>query len=165
MIRRRMSRLLPLLVLPSLVLVAACERSSTELDDDHSEFFRVQVLDRGQTGQPVVATWVAGEGWTGSLPDVSLSSATGRIVLGFRVFDEDGDELALSEDDESIRYALAAGAPQGVQDLSIPAGDLFHGDHVYLHGLASGTTRVQFVLWHLDHADDATDPIELRVLD
>jgi hypothetical protein len=160
-----MHRLLAIAALSATLFLGACERGVTEADEDHEEFYRVEVIDRGQAGLPVVATWVSGDGWVGTLPAVSLSSASQRITLGFRVFDEDGDELMLSEDEESVRYTLASGAPQGVLDMARPADVLFHGDHVYLYGAATGTTRIQFVLWHLDHADDATDPIDVTVVD
>lgn len=158
-------RLVPVLLLPALLALGACDRSSTDLDDDHEEFYRVEVIDRGQTARPVVATWISGQGWTGSIPPISLSSATQRISIGFRVYDRDGGELTLSRGGEySMRYALASGAPQGILNLNFPNDVIFHGDHVHIYGAAIGTTQVQFVLWHIDHADDATDPITVSVV-
>lgn len=153
-----------LLLVPVALLLGACDRGVTEADDDHEEFHRLQVIDRGQVDRPVVATWTAGQGWSGTLPAVSLSSTNQRISIGFRVFDEDGDELSLSEDGESIRYALATGAAQGIIDMGRAANVLYHGDHVYIYGVTAGTTRIQFLLWHIDHADDATDPIDITVV-
>lgn len=153
-----------LLLLPVALFLGACDRGVTEADDDHEEFYRLQVIDRGQVDRPVVATWTAGQGWSGTLPAVSLSSTNQRISIGFRVFDEDGDELPLSEDGESIRYALATGAPQGIIDMGRAANVLYHGDHVHIYGVTAGTTRIQFLLWHIDHADDATDPIDITVV-
>lgn len=158
-------RFATVLLVPAALALGACERSTTGPDDEHNEFHTVEVIDRGQTSRPVVATWVAGQGWTGSIPSISLSSTNQRISIGFRVLSSDGDELELSEDDESIRYALATGAPQGVIDTSHPDNVLFHGDHVHIYGLAPGTTQVQFILWHIDHADDATDAIQVTVVD
>lgn len=129
----------------------------------------VQIIDQGQTAQPVVATWTAGGGWEGELPEIHLvGSPRGRIVLGVRAFDSDGDELTLTETGEySVRFRLAAGAPQEVVDMS-PHGSsesvLFHGDHVYVYGASHGLTRIQFLLWHSEHADGVTDPIDIEVI-
>jgi len=160
---RFVKQFLTVLAFPGVLVLAGCDRSSTELDDDHNEFARVEVVDRGQAARPVVATWRAGEGWSGSLPNVSLSSTNQRISIGFRVYDDDGDQLELAGE-YSIRYALSQGATQGIVDMGHADNVLFHGDHVHIYGQAPGTTQIQFVLWHIDHADDATDPVTVRVV-
>lgn len=40
---------------------------------------------------------------------------------------------------------------------------LFHCDHVYLHPEEAGSVDVEFLLWHIDHADDASDPLTIEV--
>jgi len=151
---------LSLLLVP---LLGACDRSSTDLDD-HNEFARVEVIDRSQPSQPVVAVWVSGAGWTGALPELSLAGAQPQLSLGVRVFDDEGDPLTLAKGAEfEIRYALASGAPAGILDLTRSPALLFLGDAVALYPRAAGTTRIQLILWHLNHADDATDPIPLTV--
>ncbi len=149
------------LALSALLLLPACDRDNQ--DDGHGEMEMLQVLDRGQTSQPVVATWTHDGGWEGALPSVSLSSSSQRIVLGFRAYDEEGHEITLSETgDDSIRFGLAAGATQGIIRTDLE--DIFHGDHVYIHGQAAGSTQIQFHLWHDDHADQSTTAISITVV-
>ena len=151
-----------LLALPAVFFLAACDSDD---DHGHNDMASLQVIDRGQTSQPVVATWTVNGGWEGSLPNVSLASTNQRISIGFRAFAADGDELTLSESGEnSIRYSLASGAPSGIIDTGRAEGTLFHGDHVYIFGVAPGSTQVQFLLWHDDHAERATAPISVTVV-
>lgn len=153
------------LSLPVLALAPACDRSSTDPNGDpHRELDRVEIIDRGQTAQPIVATWTADGGWdTNALPSIDLEHQE-RVSLGVNIYDSDGVQLTLQSGGEySARYALASGAQQGVIDLDRPDDNIFHGDHVHIYGLDEGTTQVQFVLWHADHADGSTDPISIEV--
>lgn len=151
-----------ILALPALLFLAACESQD---DDGHTDMASLQVIDRGQTSRPVVATWSVNGGWEGRLPNVSLASTNQRISIGFRVFTASGEEITLSESGAtSIRYSLASGAPSGIIDTGREEGTLFHGDHVYIFGVTPGATQVQFLLWHDDHADRATAPIGVTVV-
>lgn len=150
---------------PLVALFAACDRHPHE-PNGHDDLHRVEIIDRGQTESPVVATWTAATGWQGTLPSISLSTPTQRASLGARIYDDDNQQLTLTEGGEnSIRWALAPNAPAGVIVTDDSRGQRFHGDHVHIYGQAAGTTRIQFLLWHFDHADGATDPIEIRVVD
>lgn len=40
---------------------------------------------------------------------------------------------------------------------------LFHCDHVHFYPERAGTVDIEFLLWHIDHSDDATDGLTLRV--
>ena len=40
---------------------------------------------------------------------------------------------------------------------------IFHCDHVHIYPNSAGSVGVQFMLWHIDHADDVTDPLTIRV--
>jgi len=155
------------LVLGAIVIVAAltasCERIPSGPGGDHS-LGRVEITDRGQAERPVVATWTTADGWTGSLPAISLASVNQRVSLGARVYDGSGQERALSQGEYSVRWALAPNAPVGVVVNDDSRGDRFHGDHIHIYGQAPGTTRIQLVLWHADHADGATPPIEIQVV-
>lgn len=151
------------MVAPIAFALGACDRGVTGLEE-HEEFHTVQVIDRSQAERPVVATWVRGQGWTGQLPTVRLSADPARVLLGFRVLSDDGDELRLDGSPYSIRFGLAQSATTGII-ATTPAdrGEIFHLDHVYLYGLAAGTTQIRFILWDRDHADDSTDPITVTV--
>jgi hypothetical protein len=152
-----------LLVLVPLALVAGCDRQPSG-PGDHT-LGRVEIIDRGQTDRPVVALWTAEAGWTGGLPDVRLSTTNQRISLGARIFDLGGQERALVRDGEySVRWALAPGAAAGILVVDDSRGERFHGDHIHIYGQAVGSTRIEFLLWHGDHADGATEPIEIRVV-
>lgn len=143
--------------------LTACDRDPVSPIDDHS-IGRVEILDRGQEGRPVVAAWDRDGGWTGSLPAIDLSSAQQRVSLGVRIFAGDGTERPLQRDGEySARWRLDDGAPAGIVATSDAPGARFHGDHVHLYGVAPGETRVRFVLWHFDHDDGETPPIAIRV--
>jgi len=146
------------LAMTALLALPACDRDD---NDDHEDMHILEVVDRTVSGQPVVATWTIDNGWTGALPPL-VAGSEDRLSLGFRAIASDGDQLTLDEDGEFfIQYFLAAGAPTGVIDMN--RGDLFHGDHVHVYPLSSGTTQIAFELWHVDHIDRATTPIEVTV--
>jgi hypothetical protein len=153
-----------LALFPLSVLIMACDRSPT--GPGHGpDMARVEIIDRGQTERPVVATWTPGGGWTGSLPNISLASPNQRVSLGVRIFDEDNDPILLSEAGPySVRWSLAPGAPTGIIVTNDSRGERFHGDHVYIYGNAAGSTQIQFLLWDIDHSDGATTPIGIQVV-
>ena len=161
---RGLRRLGAAAALPALMLATACDRSSTDPNGDpHRDFDRVEIIDRSQTQQPVVATWTADGGWDATeLPSIDLENDPPRVSLGARVFDSDDNEVPLTSGGEySVRYALASGATAGVIDLD--RDDIFHGDHIHIYGLQEGVTQLQIVLWHVDHADGNTDAISIEV--
>jgi hypothetical protein len=159
---RRIVKILPLAV-PLLLALAACDRHPHAVED-HS-LGRVEVIDRGQTERPVVAVWTPAAGWTGALPDISLATGTQRVSLGLRIFNQAGIARPLGPDAEySARWALDTTAPAGIIVTDDSRGERFHGDHIHIYGQAPGTTRIQFLLWHIDHGDGATPPIAIRVV-
>ncbi len=40
---------------------------------------------------------------------------------------------------------------------------IFHCDHIHFYPEAPGEVELEFHLWHIDHSDDHTDPITIRV--
>jgi hypothetical protein len=172
-------RLAAFIILPAMMVLAGCNRAD---DHGHDEMYRVQIVDRGQTEQPVIATWVRGQGWDRQSL-LTLTEGGNRASIGVRVFAEDGDQLEMgtvqqNEDgtrvctEDSIRYALVAGQPtnvvrqpdnRGVVTVDGAQIATFHCDHLYLYPQSAGTTQIRFILWHVDHADDATDPIGVTV--
>ena len=149
--------------LATFVLACAMATACGHHHDHHhdGEIVRIEVVDRGQTDQPVVATWTK-DGWTGELPVVSLASTNKRISLGIKAIADDGDDL-IAHDDLEARYALASGAPTGIIDVE--RDDIFHGDHIHVYGVAAGVTQIRVLIWHDDHADLETDPIAISVVD
>jgi hypothetical protein len=163
MMQHLFRRVLMLGALAVVAVTAACDRHPHEPNGAHT-LGRVEIVDRGQTERPVVATWTPAAGWQGALPQISLASANQRISLGARIFDAQGTERTLARNGEySVRWALAQGAPAGIVVTDDSRGERFHGDHIHIYAQAAGTTNLQFVLWHIDHADGATAPIEIRV--
>jgi hypothetical protein len=157
-------KMLILAVAPLITIIAACDRHPTHGHDDHT-LGRVEIIDRGQTDRPVVATWTPAAGWQGALPDISLASTQQRVSLGARIFSADNTERPLSRDGEySVRWSLAPNAPTNIIVNDDSRGDRFHGDHIHIYGQTAGTAPIQFVLWHVDHADGASAPINIRVV-
>lgn len=154
------------LALGALLALPACDRDSVT-DEDHEDLNSLEVIDRSEAGQPVVATWTLAGGWgsESALPIISLADQEGLIVLGFRAFAPDGDELELSEDGEfSIRYRVADES-QDVVDMARSEDERFHGDHVHLYGAAPGTTAVHFELRHAGHVERETGAIDVTVVE
>jgi hypothetical protein len=174
MTRSNMQRF-AVLAIAGAVGLAACDRHPTH-GDEHPTLGTVEIIDRTttdpQTGQnPVVATWEHGAGWdTDWLPELSHATEDHRtrVSLGVRMWQRDGEQIVLQRDGEHfVQYELAQGAPTGVINFD-PALGLFHGDHVHIYGFEDGTTgetQIRFVLWHDDHAEEATAPIGFRVTD
>lgn len=154
------------LALGALVALPACDRESVT-EEDHDELSSLEVIDRTQTAQPVVATWTLAGGWNGEseLPEISLGDEEPSLTLGFRAFNEESEELELSEGGElEIRYRVADES-QAVLDMDRPDSELFHGDHVYLFGDAAGTAEVMFMLWHDGHQERQTAEIAVTVVE
>jgi hypothetical protein len=149
-------------VLGAFLALPACDRDD---HDDHDEMEILQVLNRGESGQPVIATWTRDGGWTSNsaIPDLPLGEDI-RHSLGFVATAGDGDTFDLDEDGEYwIQFWLAPGAPTGIVDLD--RDNIFHGDHVHIYGQGLGTTQIQFELWHVDHVENATTPISITVVE
>jgi len=157
-------RIALLAAIPLVAGIAACDRHPHDPSVDHS-LGRVEIIDRGQTERPVVATWTPATGWTGALPNISMSTTNQRISLGANIFDASGAQRPLSEEGAySVRWSLAPNATPGIVVNDDTRGERFHGDHIHIYGQAVGATTIQFVLWHVDHADGETDPVEIRVV-
>lgn len=125
---------------------------------DHDEFdahhvSEVRIYDRAPDPHEEVADW-HDDHWHGTIPPIPLDD---NISLGASFVDADGNEAELSGEYE-LRVSLAEGADD------IVSFD-FHGDHVHIIGEVEGTTAVVFELWHDDHADFTTTPIEAEVAD
>jgi hypothetical protein len=92
-------RLMLLVAVPLVTLVTACDRHPHE-PHGHPGMSRVEIIDRGQTERPVVATWTPAGGWQGELPAISLATQNQRISLGARIYDEHNHEMTLSRTGE-----------------------------------------------------------------
>jgi hypothetical protein len=146
----------------SLTALTACDRHPT--DGGHPLLGKVEILDRSQTGRPVIATWTHDGGWEGSIPQISLSADPPRISLGARMYSRDGTERPFDTGEYSVRYYVPSNAPQGILNMNQALG-LFHGDHVHLYGQSPGETQVRFVLWHINHDDGETGSIPVQVVE
>jgi hypothetical protein len=156
-----------ILALGALLALPACDRDSTGPNDHDVDMHALEVIDRGETAQPVVATWTLAGGWDGGseIPTIDLTSANQRISIGFRAYDQNGEEITLEEDGEySIRYRVENPA-QTALDMDHDDDTLFHGDHVHIYGAEPGSAEVRFIFWHVDHSDRETTPIGVPVTD
>jgi len=157
------------LLIPAIIFLAGCDRS-TDPDNDHVDDMEiVNIIDRTITARPILATWTHDDGWDRNvLYELSKSAEEDRtrVSLGVEVFNSHGEQLELCEGCEyEIRYWIAQNAPTGIIDLSLDEDILFHGDHVHIYGIDVGETRIEFILWHGDHADAATTSITFRVVE
>jgi len=83
----------------------------------------------------------------------------------YRAVDDDG---GLLEDTDAIAWPNIIHPDGGDQAQFAELADgsivgIFHCDHIHFYPENEGTVDVQFRLWHVDHSDDDTDPIMLRV--
>lgn len=158
-----------LLILPAIILFTGCDRSTDPNDQGHRDMEELRVIDRTQTARPVIAIWTHDDGWDQDvLYELSKSAEEDRtrVSLGAEIYTGQGEQIPLGEDQEfKIRYWIAQNAQEGIIDLSLDEDVLFHGDHVHIYGLEIGETEIEFLLWHGDHADAATDPITFRVVE
>ncbi len=160
-------------ILPVVIFIAGCERSTDPHDNGHRDMEEVRIIDRTQTARPVIATWTHDDGWefieyADAIYELSKSAEEDRtrVSLGVEIYDHNGDQIELDEAGEyQVRYWIAEGAQEGVIDISLDEDILFHGDHVHIYGLEVGETEVEFILWHGDHADAVTDPAPFKVVE
>jgi hypothetical protein len=149
----------------ALLAATACDRSPVEAPG-HELLGQVVILDRSTTPHTPLATWTHGAGWDAAeLMRVSHATEAHRtrVSLGVQMLNRGGEPIALAQGGEfSARYHVVSD-PGGVVDMD--AGSLFHGDHVHVYGHhaegRAGTARLTFALWHVDHADAETTPIDL----
>ncbi len=122
-----------------------------------------------------------------------LRAGGDRASLTVRYFERDGSEIemgTLSRDEEtgerectehSARYFPSGDdteliawpniqhpdSPDGAyQFAELESGEvvgIFHCDHIHIYPEGAGEVDVEFVLWHVDHADDIADAITLRI--
>ncbi len=154
---------LTLFIFIAASFTASCGNDDHDHEHEHHDIVAIEIVDRGQTEMPTIATWTADSGWTGGLPEASLSADNPRISLGVRALCSHGDDLIQKNEDLEARYKLAEGAPGEIIDLD--RNDVFHGDHVHIYGVSAGTTQVEFLVWHVDHADAVTEPIAITIID
>ena len=125
---------------------------------DHGTVDAVRIYDRAPDPHEEVASFHEGT-WDGDLPTVDVGD---NLSLGAVFEDDHGEEIPLGPGEEyelGVRVATDADADV----LAIDEDEDFHGDHVHVHGESEGESAVIFMLWHDDHADWESDPIDLVV--
>ena len=123
-------------------------------DHDHgASVHELEIIDRST--DEVVAD-AHDDHWHGELPEVPVDD---NVSLGARFLDDHDDEIPIGSGQEyEFRVRLVDGAEEIVEFDS-------HGDHVHIIGEEAGETAVVFQLWHDDHADYESPPIEVTVAD
>jgi hypothetical protein len=166
-----------LAALPALLFLSACDRH--DHDDDHAGLTRVLLETRGTADPQPIAEWTRTGGWNvQSLPALTVGTADnnfGRASWTVRMWEGD-EELNLNRPQQggpcgeySARFSVDGDAvlfnpgETGQVMVGGQARESFHCNHVHLYPRAAGTANVRFVLWHVDHADGRTDPIQIAV--
>ena len=134
-----------------------------DVADEHFDHLGVAdeglvLLDRADDPHEEIA-YVHDDHWDGTSPIISLGE---YASFGVSVDLEDGDELEFGGEYE-LRVEVPDDAPEGI--VEIDEDEDFHGDHVYVHGEDVGVTEVVFLIWHDDHADYRSPPIDVQVVD
>ncbi len=123
---------------------------SFEEKDHEDEIGEFKMIDR-DTDEEVA--YIHDDHWDGELPEVEVGD---HISLEAYIEDADGNEIELGGGYE-LRVRLADDAEEGIVNFDE------HGDHVHIEGEEEGTTEVVFQLWHIDHIDYETPPINVEV--
>lgn len=134
----------------TIAVTIAHDHANGHHDDSVSEF---DVIDRDEDE---VTAYIHGDHWHGSLPHVHEGE---HLSLGADAKDDHGDKLDIDGDHWELRVDHAHD-----HDHDVVRFDL-HGDHVHINGEVAGETEVVFELWHDDHVEYETPPIEVEVED
>ncbi len=143
-------RVLPL---AALLILTACSDNPADHDDhdhdDHADAEGVRILD----GATVLYQALDGE-ITCDVAPCGISVATGQTLTGLEVawIDHDGDELHEEDLDDEFNLGIAVVAP----GIAIVEQNGRFGINVT--GVVPGTTRMQVLLNHGDHADLTSPP-------
>lgn len=132
------------------------EEDDHDHDDEELEdagFAEFELIDQ-ETDE--VSAYVHGDHWDGGLPQILVGES---VSLGAYIEDEDGEEIPLGKDGYELNAEIAEGAQEGIVEIEA------HGDHVDLHGEDLGLTELVFQLWHDDHADYESPPIDAEVVE
>lgn len=167
------SLVLSVILVTGALLLAGCDRHD---HDDHPGMTQVIIESRVVPGQEI-ARWTADDGWNvDSLPTLTVGDGDdnwGRASWTVRIF-EGGQELDLTRvspgvcGEHSARYhiddpAVIHFSTAGNVTVGGELRELFHCDHIHVYPREAGTTTMEILLWHVDHFDAATDPIEISV--
>lgn len=121
-------------------------------DDDHGhvEVEELEIVD----GDGEEVAYIHDDHWHGEL-QVPIDET---VEYGAVFVDEEGEEIPLGEDEEyELNAEVAEGAQEGIVEIEP------HGNHVDVTGEEEGLTEVVFQLWHDDHADYESPPIDAEV--
>jgi len=145
---------LALAVLPTLLLLSACDRGLTE-PGDGPQPVELELVDR--TNGELLA-YVHGDGpsahWHGSLPVIAPGD---ELEVNAVFLDVDGLQIELTGE-HSVGAELTSGSPQGVVQV-FP-----HGDHVDILAVGEGTVQIIFHFQRNGEAQWSTPPVALTVV-
>lgn len=140
------------------IFISGCDRSLEP--DHHEDMEKLVLLDRTRDTRTIIATWIHDTGWdVPGLPPLAVGGE--RLSLDVEVYNDHDEQVILDGSEYYIQYDLAQGAPTGYIDMS--RSDLFHASYIHIYPFATGTTQIEFSLWHGDHPDAYTTPIAVTV--
>lgn len=147
-------RTLTKVALAGLFVVAACDDSPMEVEDEHGDAAQVQLV---MNGQPIATFTFATNSWAGEM-DVEVGMETPHIDVNF--LEADGEVIAFDAD----FYLMVEVEDETIAEFEQDTPGEFGG---HLHGEAVGETNVRFSLMHgaigQGHADLVTDWVHAHV--
>jgi len=144
----------------ALVATAACERQTTE-PGHFGAVAEVEIRDRATNTLYLESH---GDHWDG--PGIPHLHVGEEIALNVHFFDAEGNEANLGGGEFELRVRLADAARDGGVEGTPGIVDFSaHGDHADIEGIAEGETYLVFQLYHGNHSDFDTMPIEFEVDD
>lgn len=134
-----------------IAVTVADDYERNDSHDGHNETVSEFELINRDTDE--VTAYVDGDHWHDNLPHMHEGE---HLSLGARVENADGHEIDIDGDHWALRVEYAD------HDHDVVSFD-HHGDHVHIIGEEAGEEEIVFELWHDDHVEYETPPIEVTV--
>jgi len=139
-----------------LLVIPACEQSTTEVDDPHGEAAGVLITDR-LTGELLASTeLVAGAPqWADGGVQLEVNQ---EVTMDVTFVTEEGQVIAYAAGVQAMAR-LETGAPEGVIEFESNV------DHIDVEAVAPGSTQLVFMFWKDGEVTWESPPLPIDVTD
>ena len=139
-----------------LLVIPACDQSTTEVDDPHGEAAGVLITDR-LTGELLASTeLVAGAPqWADGGVQLEVNE---EVTMDVTFVTEEGQVIAYAAGVQAMAR-LETGAPEGVIEFES------HVDHIDVEAVAPGSTQLVFMFWEDGEVTWESPPLPIDVTD